>query len=274
MNTSSQQQVTVPFRDPSRKQIQQYFFSTWSPGMIAGIIGIITGIFFILVGILVFRLTITTGVVIILIAGGVALIGVVVFRQSLKSRLSDEEYDEWLKRRRRAIKQEVYSILEIDRNKLTDDVLSIHSFVLPGSPLAERYAEDTVLMKRGKDGTYRFSANFYTFIFPFSRTVAIFTMYFNTLTLASSVWQDEEYPWQHIIAVEISSSLATVMIENQACDCTLSRICLQIYQRDACRLGAYLKAIPTGSRDEAAITLPDSEIHHVQGRVRRLLRDY
>ena len=149
-----------------------------------------------------------------------------------------------------------------------------HSFILPGSPLAERYPEDIVLMKRGEDGIYRFSANFYTFIFPFSRAVAIFTMYFNALTLTSSVWQDEEYPWQHIIAVEISSSQAPIMIENQACDCTLSRIYLQIYQHDACRLGAYLKAMPIGSRDEAAITVPDSEIHHVRGRVRRLLRDY
>ncbi len=62
MNVSSQQQVTVPFREPSDKQVRQYFSSTWPPGMIAGAIIIILGTFLLLASILAIRfMTVITG---------------------------------------------------------------------------------------------------------------------------------------------------------------------------------------------------------------------
>ncbi len=202
------------------------------------------------------------------------VLGVMIFRYSFKSRISDEEYDEWLKQQARVIKQEVYYTLQIDRRELTDKVLSIHSFVLPGSTLAERYPAGTVLMKRGRDGKYRFSINFYTFVFPFSRTVAVFTMYFNAVTRSSNVYRSDEYTRQHIIAADIDISQEIMVIENEQHDYDIYRICLDISQRNTRPLGACLMAIPAGSRIEAAITLSDTDIYQILGRVRKLLRSY
>lgn len=275
MNTVSQQQVTVHFREPSGKQIRQYFSSTWPPGMIAGTIIISLGTFLLLASILALRfMTVILAIGMILLSVFVIVLGVMLFWQSFKSRVSDEEYDEWLKRQARAIRQEVYYKLQIDRRELTDKVLSIHSFVLPGSTLAERYPEGTVVMKRGRDGKYRFSINFYTFVFPFSRTVAVFTMHFNALTGSSNVYRSDEYTRQHIIAADIDISQETTVIENEQHGYDIYRIGLDISQRSSRPLGACLMAIPAGRGNEAAITLSDTDIYQILGRVRKMLRSY
>lgn len=268
MSTSAQQQATVPFREPSSRQIRQYFSSKSPPEMIAGAGFIILGLCLILVSLLSKNLVVTAiGVI-------VTLVGVMVLRQWFKSKLSDEEYDEWLKRQARAIRQEVYSTLGIDRAELTDRVLSIHSFLLPGSPLAERYPAGTVLMRRGRDGKYRFSINCYTFVFPFSRTIAVFTMHFNAFTGLSSVYASDEYTRQHIIAADIAISEETMVIEGQQYDYDIYRICLEIFQRSTRPLGDCLMAIPAGRGNEAAITLSDADIYQILGRLRKLLRSY
>ena len=271
MSAQNQRQITVPIRQLSSKQVRSYFTALQSPGKNIALIGaVIAGILLILLGIAVSNVGVAS--IGILLAAG----GILVFWLLLKMIPSDQEYDEWLRDQARAIRQNAFVELQIGRNDIIDVPLMIHSFVLPGSSLADEHEEDSVLMKKGKDGQWRFSVNYFTYVFPCHRYVAIFTQYVNAVEIPSRLhsWQNEEYPPRHIIQPLVLDSQDTALIEGEGCRCNIRRVCLTISNQEMIPLGALLEATLPGRSRVSPITLPGADVNRTFMSVRRLLRNY
>lgn len=263
------QQTTVPVRQLTAEEVKRYFIATRTPRKAF----VVAGLMFL--GLLLLLFGIAMNIPFLVVTGAILLlappVSVFVLR---KSTPNDEEYDAWVKEQAAEIRRTAYRELQIDRADLKGPPLLIRSFILPGSSLANKQPENTVLLKKGKDGHYRFSVMFYTYLFPGTSYIAIYTHYVNAVAMSSRLWQNEEYAPHHIVRPIVSSKQEEILIEREWCRCEIEQLCLGIANQETIPLGAYLAMTPVDRDDLPTITLPGLTVQQAVMSIRKLLRRY
>lgn len=263
------QQTTVPVRQLTSEEVRRYFVATRTPRKTM----IIGGIAFI--GLLLFLLGFAINIPVMVIIGAVLflvpLAGMFMLRKPVPG---DEEYDGWMNEKAAEIRRRAFRDLQINRAELKGPPLLIRSFVLPGAPLASKQPENTVLFKKGKDGQYRFSVIFFTYLFPGTRYIAIYTQYVNAVDMSSHLWQNEEYASHHIVRPIVRTTQEEILIEKEWCRCDIKQVCLAIANQEMIPLGAYLAMKPVDRDDLPVMALQGSYVQEIEMSIRRLLRQY
>jgi len=259
--------------------VGQYFF----PKQISnGTIIIITaGALFVLVGIpLLFTGGLSIYDIFLVIAGILLLIGGI--RTILATRRSnplDADYDAWLEKQARILLPRARRVMNLNERQMTGQVMCVHSVILPGSDLAGTY-HDHIHMKRGLDGRWRCSVNFYTFFFPADRHLAIFTRDVNAMRprdhldpARADTNLSEEYFYADITTATISVFQDRAIIAGQECLYRVQQLSLKIANGEDVRLGAYLGAMPLNPKQaDLKIALPDVHVNEIIGELRELIR--
>jgi len=149
----------------------------------------------------------------------------------------------------------------------------MHSIVPPGSSLASNYS-DKIVLKQGKDGKSRSSVNLYTYFFP---TTHFITMYTRTIDIFNSATpynnSTEEFFYRDIISTSLTTFTDTVIIEEEEFSYRVQQLSFKLTSGDDIRLGAYLGAIPMDRQQGApTIILPDNHSNQTLAALRQLLR--
>ena len=153
-----QNQAQVPERHIPQMDWKRYFFPQPVPR--GSIITCLVGALFLAIGISLQSIVlIASGCLLLLI--GASIIGVII-----RLNPTDQHYDQWVHAQAQAMLPRALAKFNMRRNQVTDQILRMHSFVLPGSRVASQYPEKEVQAKRGKDGQWRFSINVYTYFLP------------------------------------------------------------------------------------------------------------
>lgn len=269
MRIQNQQQTTVPVRQLTSEEVKRYFVATRTPRK-AITIGIV-----IFLGLLLLLFGIAVNIPLLVVIGAVFFLAPIVGMLMLrKSTPSDEEYDAWVKDQASKIRRTAFRELQIERAEMKGPPLLIRSFILPGSPLANGQPENTVLLKKGKDGQYRFSVIFYTYLFPGTRYIAIYTHCANAVDMSSRLWQNEEYASQHIVRPVVLTTQEDILIAREWCRCDIKQACLGIANQEMIPLGAYLAMKPVDRDDLPTIALPGPNVQEIEMNIRKLLRKY
>ncbi len=153
-----------------------------------------------------------------------------------------------------------------------DQVLTIRSYVLPGSLTAHDYLHEEVLMKHGKDGRQRFSINVYTFIFCTARFLAIFESDVNVFNPLIHRDIHEIYGYPTIFTATTIPLEDTVVFDEQEVPYRTELFCLKFVNGETGKFSAAVKARPWGSIPDApAITLPSTNFDKKLSKLRQIL---
>ncbi|MBV9615828.1 MAG: hypothetical protein JO031_10275 [Ktedonobacteraceae bacterium] len=200
-------------------------------------------------------------------------IGILIMWRTKRSNPDDEQYDAWVKSQGRILYKRGLQALGITESQMSHSVLSILSYVLPGSLDADDYDEDVVQIKWGKDGRCRSSITVYTFIYPLARSFAIFKSDVNAFYPALHNELDEVYAYRHIISATTSKIRDTILLEEQEFPYQIEHFCLKISNGETIKLSATVKAKPAGSAASApTIALPDTNFNWTLGKLRSMLQ--
>src|SRR5947209_4270967 len=149
MYNQRQQQKIILKRPLSEAETRRYFsprqFSIWTWIILLLGLLLITMSYNLLQSWIVF-----SGGIIILLGSIVHIILI------FTGRISDKQYDSWVEDQADAMYYEALQTLGLYESDLSDPVQCIHSFVLPGSQIAEAYPTQEVHVKRGKDDQLRY----------------------------------------------------------------------------------------------------------------------
>ncbi len=206
--------------------------------------------------------------------GLVLFLGALLFLLSIKRANPDDRlYDAWVENQGQLLARKGLHILDINRSQLSDRMLNMRSYVLPGSFDADEYDPDAVHMKRGKDGYWRFSINAYTYIYPLKDSLAIFKGDINALDPAFHNDRDEIYGYRHIVGANaISQPGNKVLMKGQKFPYHIEYFCLKLSNGEAIKLSAAVKAKPPGSMAGVPmVTIPDTGFNRTLNILRKLL---
>ena len=269
MSGQQQQAITVPMRQLSAEQARRYFIPVLSVGKTIVIYFVIFAcVLIFLLGIAIHNLLfVGAGIV-------VGIICIIVLVRAWKETPDDQEYDVWLKGQAAQIRQTAFRELEIERHDTNGPAVQIHSFTLLGASLANKHQEETVLCKKGRDGQYRFSVNYFTYLIPCHRYIALYTHCVNVVALTSRPYQNEDYAFQHIVKPVVLVSQKEVLIEGELCLCSIEQVGLGIANQDVVPLGACLAITPVDRHDGPTLALPGSGVEQTVMNIRKMLRRY
>lgn len=185
----------------------------------------------------------------------------------------DRLYDAWVESQGQLLAQEGMQRLDITRSQISDRVLNMRSYVLPGSFDAAEYDPKAVYMKRGKDGYHRFSINVYTYIYPLKNSLAIFKGDINALDPTFDNDKDDIYPYRHIMGVNtIIQPRNTVLIGGQKVPYRIEQFCLKLKYGETIAWSAAVKAKPPGSISGLpTVALPDTAFNKTFNILRKIL---
>ncbi len=200
----------------------------------------------------------------------VAIFGIIIYRR-IKSHPDDESYDAWVGSLARKLYARGLDTLDIQLHN-QDQVLTIRSYVLPGSLTAHDYLHEEVLMKHGKDGRQRFSINVYTFIFCTARFLAIFESDVNVFNPLIHRDIHEIYGYPTIFTATTIPLEDTVVFDEQEVPYRTELFCLKFVNGETGKFSAAVKARPWGSIPDApAITLPSTNFDKKLSKLRQIL---
>ena len=187
---------------------------------------------------------------------------------------TDEEYDDWLERRARAMVPRARKKLSLDRTPMIRPPLRVDSFVLPGSHPATHFSGQDVYMKEGKDGLWRFSVNVFIYFFPAGHYLAVFSGSVNALNQSAPPFEEtEEYFYRDIVGITTSAARDTTVICGQRYAYRIQKFSLRIVNGDDIDLGAYIRATALGNSQQGpAIIPPTMNVDHVLAELRTILR--
>jgi hypothetical protein len=190
-----------------------------------------------------------------------------------RSNPKDHDYDDWLERQARTLRPRALRTLSLDEQQITSKIVCVHSILLPGSSLANNYA-DEVYLKQGKDGLWRSSVNLFTYFFPSDRFIAIFTRDINAFS-PKGPYNDEteEYFYRDILGVNTSVYRDTVLIGEAELVYRVQQLSLKLINGENLRFGGYLSAIPLDPKPGLPnILSPDANVNTTLNDLRALLR--
>ena len=261
----TQKMKTVIAQQLSEQEIKNYFFP--QPYPIWTWVALASGVIFIVLAFIAQNLFL----------GGVGiaciLVGLFLIWKTKKSNPDDQQYDAWVENQGQILSQRGLQTLDITRSQMSDRMVHIRSYVLPGSLDANEYDPDSVWMKRGKDGYWRFSINVYTYIYPLPRYLAVFKSDINAFEPWVHNDLDEIFAYRHIISATTTSHFGdTILLGEQKFPYHMEQFCLKITNGEAVKLSATVKAKPPGSiAGIPRITLPDTGFNRTLNILRKLL---
>jgi hypothetical protein len=261
----NQKTKSVIARQLSGQELTNYFFPRPYPIWAWAALGV--GVILIVLALITKNLFISiVGIVLI-------LVGLFFLWQTKRSNPDDQQYDAWVENQGQALYKRGLHALDITRSQMSDRMLHIRSYVLPGSFDANDYDPDTVWMKRGKDGYWRFSINVYTYIYPLPHYLAVFRGDINAFEPRLHNDLNEMYAYYHIIgATTVSDPEDAIFIGGQKFPYQTEQFCLKISNGDSDRLSATIKAKPPGSLSSIpAIVLPDTGFNKTLNILRKLI---
>lgn len=256
---------TVIARQLSQQELKNYFFPrrypTWAW------IALIIGVILLVPGLIAQKWFVS-------IAGlALILFGLFFLLKTKRSNPDDQQYDAWVENQGQILYKRGLQALDITRSQMSDRILHIRSYVLPGSFDANEYDPDSVWMKCGKDGYWRFSINVYTYIYPLPHYLAVFKDDINAFQPWLHNDLNEIYAYQHIVsATTMSEPGDAIFLEGQKFPYHMEQLCLKISNGDALKLSATVKAKPPGSLSGIpVIVLPDTGFNRMLNILRKLL---
>jgi len=261
MQMSQQRQSTV--RELSKQEVYNYFYPRPTPAW--NIIALIVGIALLPVGIILhFLLLLVAGLLIM--AGGVFII----YRR-IKAHPDDESYDAWVGSLAVGLYERGLDTLNIQLHN-QDSVMTIRSYVLPGSLAADDYPPDEVLMKYGKDGRPRFSVNVYTFIICTNDFLAVFESDVNVFSPLIHRDIHEIYGYRMIFSATTMPLEDTVLFDEQEVPYRTEQFCLKFANGETMGFSAAVRARPWGNMSGVpAIKLPSTGFDRNLSRLRQIL---
>ncbi|HYU73864.1 MAG TPA: hypothetical protein VEL31_14380 [Ktedonobacteraceae bacterium] len=263
MSMSQQGQNQRAVRELSAQEVYNYFYPRPTPKWNIG--AIVFGVALIPVGIFLHSILLSVAGPII-----VAIFGIIIYRR-IKSHPDDESYDAWVGSLARKLYARGLDTLDIQLHN-QDQVLTIRSYVLPGSLTAHDYLHEEVLMKHGKDGRQRFSINVYTFIFCTARFLAIFESDVNVFNPLIHRDIHEIYGYPTIFTATTIPLEDTVVFDEQEVPYRTELFCLKFVNGETGKFSAAVKARPWGSIPDApAITLPSTNFDKKLSKLRQIL---
>ncbi len=256
-----QNQRTV--RGLSAQEVYNYFNPPPMPKWT--IAALFIGIVFIPVGIMLHPILLS-------LAGGiVALVGGYAVYRWIKAHPDDESYDAWVGSMAVELYERGLDTLNFQPHN-QDHVLTIRSYVLPGSLAADDYPPDEVLMKYGRDGRLRFSVNVYTFIICTKDFLAIFESDVNVFS--SLIHRDihEIYGYRSILSATSIALEDTVLFDGQEMPYRTEQFCLKFVSGETMEFSAAVRARPWGNMsDVPIIRLPSADFDKKLNRLRQIL---
>ena len=251
---------------------KQYFIpKTVSTGAItittAGVLLVLVGFFLLMFGLSFFPF------LLVLVGAVLSFSGIRNIYNVLKSNPDDQGYDAWLKKQVGLAIPRALRELNIQDNQVIDQMLCLHSVILPGSVLADDYSD--VRLKQGQDGVWRSTLNLYTFFFPCNNFIAIYTRSINALE-PRNFFDDktEEYYYHDIVSTTVISFQDEIAIEGEAYPYRVLQFSLRLSNGDDVRLGGYLSATALNRvQGIPDMILPDPRFKQTLTDLRSLLRD-
>ncbi len=274
MNIQYKQRRKKSYRHLSKIKIERYFYpkKIISKGLV---IATLLSTFFVLVSFALFRLFGLTSLTLTLLFIDfiLLLLGMWTIRTLITLNPSDEDYDEWLAYQASLVIAEAYDVLDLYERQLINEILSIHSIILPGSRLAHNY-RDEILLKQGEDGKWRSSVNLYTYFFPVDGYMAIYTRSINALN-PTVLYDDStaEYFYEDLIGVSFHAFRDTAIVDDQEFWYRVEQLSFKLFSGDDIGLGGYISARPMNPRSDApSISLHNNRSEQTLAVLRYLLR--
>jgi hypothetical protein len=261
MKMSQQRQSTV--RALSAREVSNYFYPRPTP--VWNVVAIIAGVALLPAGIILHSLLLLVAGLLI-IAGGAFII-----HRRIKSHPDDESYDAWVGSLAVGLYERGLDTLNIQLHN-QDRVLTIRSYVLPGSLAADDYPPDEVLLKYGKDGRPRFSVNVYTFIICTEDFLAIFESDVNVFSPLIQRDTHEIYGYRTIFSATTIPLEDTVLFDEQEVPYRTEQFCLKFANGETMGFSAAVRARPWGNMsDVPAIELPSTDFDRKLSKLRQIL---
>ena len=274
MNIQYKQRRKKSYRHLSKIKIERYFYpkKIISMGLV---ISTTVSTFFVLVSFALIRLLGLTSftLTLLFIDFILLLLGVWTIRTLITLNPGDEDYDEWLAYQASLVISEAYDVLDLYESQLINQILSIHSIVLPGSSLADNY-RDEILLKQGKDGKWRSSVNLYTYFFPVDGFIAIYTRSIDALNPAVPYADSsEEYFYEDLIGASFRTFRDTAIVNDQEFSYRVEQLSFKLFSGDDIGLGGSISARPMNPRSGAPfISLHNNRSEQTLAVLRYLLR--
>jgi hypothetical protein len=207
-----------------------------------------------------------------LLVGGIfALVGGYAIYRWMKAHPDDESYDAWVGSMAVELYERGLDTLNFQPHN-QDPVLTIRSYVLPGSLAADDYPPDEVLMKYGKDGRLRFSVNVYTFIICTKDFLAVFESDVNVFSPLIHRDTHEIYGYRTIFSATIMPLEDTVLFDEEEVPYRTEQFCLKFANGETMGFSAAVKARPWGNMaDVPAIKLPSTGFDKNLSKLRQIL---
>ncbi|MDQ2884962.1 MAG: hypothetical protein M3Y39_02655 [Chloroflexota bacterium] len=259
----SQQQRQSTIRDLSRKEVSNYFYPRPTPAW--NIVAIIVGIALLPISIILHY--------ILLFAAGLLIVavGAFIIYKHARAHPDDESYDAWVGSLAIGLYDRGLDMLNIQPHN-QDSVLTIRSYVLPGSLAADDYPSDEVLMKYGKDGRLRFSVNVYTFIICTKDYLAVFESDVNVFSPLIHRDIHEIYGYRTIFSATTMPLEDTVLFGGEEVPYRTEQFCLKFANGETLDFSAAVRARPWGNMsDVPTITLPSTGFDKNLSKLRQIL---
>jgi hypothetical protein len=260
-----QRTKAVIARQLSQQELNNYFFPRpyppWAWGLVVG-------------GLILMGIGPLSQLWLVSVAGLAVFLGSLLYLLSIKRANPDDRlYDAWVENQGQFLSQKGLQMLDISRSQMSDRMLNMRSYVLPGSFDADEYDPKAVRMKCGEDGYWRFSINVYTYIYPLKDALAIFKGDINALDPAFHNDRDEIYSYRFIAGASITSqSRDKILIGGQKFPYRIEQFCLKLNNGETIKLSAAVKAKPPGSMSGIPmIALPDTGFNRTFNILRKLL---
>jgi len=251
-------------RSLSKQEVSNYFIPRRYP-LWTGIL-IVIGIILIIVGLIV------PNMISIVIGLFLELWGWSWIYSIKRANPNDAQYDAWVEKQGQILYRRGLQALGITKSQMSNPVIRIQSYVIPGSHEAKEYLAEDVKMKHGKDGDLRFSINVFTYIYPTTRSLAIFRGDINAFTPSHYNDLHEVYPYHHIVTATTSPLRDNIIINGENFIYRTEQLCLKISNGETIPLSATVKMGPLGSApDVPRITLPETGFTRALHKLRQVL---
>jgi hypothetical protein len=252
----------VQVRPPSREQIQRYFhpktISYW-PYILSG------------AGFLMVCLLGSKGIAFLLISMTILVTGLAIAYHKWKANPSDAEFDRWIGQQATKMERRGMQALDLKSEDLIARPMRIDSYILPGSSTATDYPSEQIRLKQGKDGNWRVSIYFYTYIYPTTNYLAIY-MGASNLFSQRLIEQHMTYRYQHILSVELIAKRDTFKWEGRQIRTRIEQLYLKMLNGDTIKLSAIIKGMAQEEADIGPLdALPNPSFEKTLKRLRQFL---
>ncbi len=125
---------------------------------------------------------------------------------------TDEQYDAWVEKR---VEERLIDALdEIGQDghdtNIRERMIYVRGFILPSTRNTNRYRQQDLLSKVGRDGNQRYSINVYTYFLPAEHQLVVFIFHINSVNHLDRRTQIEEYFYTDIVAAKTEEEQDTI----------------------------------------------------------------